>query len=281
MTLFLFFLAKTSLVCVPTAHLVALSPLFLFWQAKFVQSFPLKPPPFCKLCTGLSNTKTSAISLSASRSLLNTLSYPQSFHLLQTLCHICQELSSLSSFTVILQWVPALSYLEGTTRLISWPCWVRYSYLLQSLLGSRFLPLVSTLLFSRTRNVLSHLNSLTHTFPRCPLKNLCSLVTIAQSSLHCNGHNLLLNSCFSKIDRIVNPSCTVCGHPTHNTFHLILHCLAADSLRHWNYAHSLSLYHLWSRPWRVARLLELHGLPPCPHILKRVGQQHQCFIVLT
>ena len=53
----------------------------------------------------------------------------------------------------------------------------------QSLVVSLFLSLVSTLVFSRTGGVLSHLNSLTHRFPRFPLRNLCSLVMLAVCSL--------------------------------------------------------------------------------------------------
>ena len=34
---------------------------------------------------------------------------------------------------------------------------------------------------------------------------------------------------------------------------------------------TLSLYDLWSRPWRVARLLGLNGLPPWPHPSEGVG----------
>ena len=58
-------------------------------------------------------------------------------------------------------------------RLMSWPDGEPCSCPLQSLVVS----LVSTLLFSQTGDVLSHLISLTHRFPRFPLRNLCSLVT--------------------------------------------------------------------------------------------------------
>ena len=77
--------------------------------------------------------------------------------------------------------------------------------------------------------------------------------------LRCDGHSLLLGSYVSRTDRIENPSCSACGHPPQDTSHLILHCPATGSLV------TLSLYDLWSRPWGVARLLGLHGLPPCPH----------------
>ena len=91
------------------------------------------------------------------------------------------------------------------------------------------------------------------------------------SRLRCNGHSLLLGSYLSRIVRIENPSCSACGHSSQDTPHLILHCPATDSLRRSLFGDSLSLYDLWSRPWGVARLLELHGLPPCPHPSEGVG----------
>ena len=45
------------------------------------------------------------------------------------------------------------------------------------------LSLVFTLVLSRTGGVLSHRNSLTHRFPRFPLRNLCSLVMLAVFSV--------------------------------------------------------------------------------------------------
>ena len=83
--------------------------------------------------------------------------------------------------------------------------------------------------------------------------------------VRCNGHSLLLSCYLSRIGRIENPSCSACEHPSQNTSHLILHCPATDSLRRSLFGDTLSLYDLWSRPWGVARLLGLHGLPPCPH----------------
>ena len=57
---------------------------------------------------------------------------------------------------------------------MSWPDRERYSFPLQSLVVSLLLSLVSTLVFSRTKGLLSHRNSSTHRFPRFPLRNLCS-----------------------------------------------------------------------------------------------------------
>ena len=57
----------------PTALFVALRLPFLFQQAQYVQVFPLKPAPFCKVFAGLDSTNESATSLlflSDSRSVL-------------------------------------------------------------------------------------------------------------------------------------------------------------------------------------------------------------------
>ena len=78
---------------------------------------------------------------------------------------------------------PDTRFSQGTTRLMSWPDGVRYLRPPQSLVVSLLLSLVSTLLFSRTGGMLSHLNSLTHRFPRFPPRNLCSLVMLAVFSL--------------------------------------------------------------------------------------------------
>ena len=91
------------------------------------------------------------------------------------------------------------------------------------------------------------------------------------SHLRCNGHSLLLSSYLSRIGRIENLLCSACGHPSQDTFHLILHCPATDSLCRSLFGDSLSLCDLWSRPWRVARLLGLHGQPPCRHPSEGVG----------
>ena len=183
--LFLFLLAKAASTFLPTALSVALRPLFPFQQAQYAQAFPLKPAPFCKLFAGLGSTNKSAIFLlllSDSRSVLATLFSPPSFLLSQILLQIWQELSSLSSCSIRLQWVPG-HLLRGTTRLMSWPDGMRYLRPPQSLVVFLLLSLVSTLVLSRTGGVLSHLNSLTLRFLRFPPRNLCSLVMLAVSSL--------------------------------------------------------------------------------------------------
>ena len=115
--LFLFLLERAAPAFLPTALSVALRPFFPFRQAQYVQQvFPLKPAPFCTLFAGLSSTNKSAsflLLLSNSRSVLATLSSPLSFLLSQTLWQICQELSSLFSCSIRLQWVPGHSFLPG------------------------------------------------------------------------------------------------------------------------------------------------------------------------
>ena len=72
------------------------------------------------------------------------------------------------------------------------------------------------------------------------------------SHLHCNVHSLLLSSYLSRIGRIKNSSCSTCRHSSQITSHLSLHCQATDSLHRSLFGDSLSLYNLWSRPWRIA-----------------------------
>ena len=156
---------------------------------------------------------------------------------------------------------------------MSQPDGERYLRPPESLVVSLLLPLVSTPVLSRTGGVLSHRSILTHRLPQFPPRNLCSLVMLAVclSRLRCNGHSLLLSSYLSRIGRIENPSCSACERSFQDTSDLILHCPATDSLRRSLFDDSLSLYDLWSRPWGVARLLGLHGLPPCPHPSEGVG----------
>ena len=104
------------------------------------------------------------------------------------------------------------------------------------------LPHVSTLLFSRTVDILPQPNSLTQRFPPYPLKNWYLLVILVVSSLACvaTDNSLLLNYCLSRICRIEIPSCSACGHPTRHVSHLILHCPAMNSLLHSLFGDSLS-----------------------------------------
>ena len=143
----------------------------------------------------------------------------------------------------------------------------------QSLVVSLLLSLVSTLVLSRTGGVLSLSKYFDTQVPSISTEELVLLrhARCVLSRLRCNGHSLLLGSYLSRIGRIENSSCSACGHSSQDISHLILHCPATDSLRRSLFGDSLSLYDLWSRPWGVARLLGLHGLPPCPHPSEGVG----------
>ena len=168
---------------------------------------------------------------------------------------------------------PDTHFFRETTRLMSWPDGERYSCPLQSFVVSLLLSLVSTLISSRTGGVLSHRNfsryrSLSISTEELVLPRHARCVL---SRLRCCGHSLLLSSYLARIGRIENPFCSACGHSSQDTSYLILHCPATDSLRRSLFGDSLSLYDLWSRPWEVARLLGLHGLPPCPHSSEGVG----------
>ena len=114
--LFLFLLARAAPAYLPTALSVALRPLFLFRQAQYAQVFPLKPAPFCTLFAGLGSTNKSAVSLFFSYYLALVLSSPP-FPLLHLSCYLKlsdrsgRKLSSLSSCSIRLQWVPGHSFL--------------------------------------------------------------------------------------------------------------------------------------------------------------------------
>ena len=83
------------------------------------------------------------------------------------------------------------------------------------------------------------------------------------SRIRCNGHSLLLSSYLSKIGKIEKLLCSACGHSSRDTSHLILHYPATDSWCRSLFDGFLFPYDLWSRPWRLARLLVRHGSSPC------------------
>ena len=185
--LFLFLLAKAAPAFLPTALSVALRPHFPFQQAQYAQVFPLKPAPFCTLFASLGSTIKSAISLLFSSCLTLVLSSPPCPLLhLSSYLKLCGRSGRNCLFSPPVlsdyNWSPDTRFSRGTTQPMSWPDGVRYLRPPQSFVVS-LLPVVFTLVLSRTGGVLSHRSILTHRFPRFPLRNLCSLVMLAVSSL--------------------------------------------------------------------------------------------------
>ena len=115
--LMIWYSGQTAPAFLPTALSVTLRPLFFFRQAQYVQVFPLKPVPFYTLFAGLGSTNKSAISPLFSSGLTLVLSSPfcPLLHLSSylSLWQIWQELSSFSSCSIRLQWVPRHSFLPG------------------------------------------------------------------------------------------------------------------------------------------------------------------------
>ena len=112
----------------------------------YVQVFPLKPAPLCKLFAGLYNTNKSATSLLFSNYLTLVLHSPPSFLLPQS---FWQKLSSLSPALSGDNGSPDTRFSRGTTRLMSWPDVERYlrplQFLVVSLLFYLSYPLLSFL----------------------------------------------------------------------------------------------------------------------------------------
>ena len=190
-------------------------------------------------------------------SLLLLSDSPPSFLLSQTLWQIWQELSFLSSCSIRLQWVPGHSFHPGNDA-------VEEFARPGALLAPSAIPCsLSFLISDWSRTVSSK-------FFDTQVSSI-STEELVLSRLRCNRHTLLLGSYLSRIGTIENSSCSACGHSSQDTSHLILHCPATDSLRRSLFGDSLSFYDLWSKPWGVARLLRLHGLPPCPHPSEGIG----------
>ena len=215
----------------------------------------------------------SSLLLSDSRSVLAILSSPPSFLLSQTLWQIWQELFFFSSCSIRLQWVPGHSFLPGNDTADELAR--RGALLAPSAIPSILSPLISRI-HSRLISDWRRTVSFKYFDSQVPSNSTEELVLSRHarcvlSRLRCNGHSLLLGSYLSRIGRIENSSCSAFGHSSQDISHLILHCPATDSLRRSLFGDSLSLYDLWTRPWGVARLLGLHGLPPCPHPSEGVG----------
>ena len=176
---------------------------------------------------------SSLLLLSDSRSVVATLFSPPSLPLSQTLWQIWQELSSLSSCSIRLQWVSGHSFLPGNDAADELAR--RGALLAPSATPCSLSPLISRIhsrLFSDWKRSVSskyfdtQVPSISTEELVLPRHARCVL-----SRLRCNdGHSLLLGSYLSRIGRYENPSCSACGHPSQDISHLILHCPATNSL---------------------------------------------------
>ena len=176
-------LSQRRLGILANCSLCGIEATFPLQQAQYARVFLLKPAPSSTLFAGLGSTNKSAISLlhlSDSRSILVTLFSPSSFLLPQSLSETVFLSSPVPSGY---NGSPDTRFFRMTTRLMSWPDGERYLFPKQCLVVTLLLSLVSTLFFSRTGGILSHLNSSTHRFPRFPPSNLCSYVMLAVFSL--------------------------------------------------------------------------------------------------
>ena len=167
--------------------------------------------------------------MSGATSLTLALYSPPSFLLPQSLW---QELSSLSSCFIRLQWVRENSFLLGNDAtdelarrgallvLPAIPCSLSLISRIHPSLFSDWRRTVSSKFFDILVPSIFTEELVLPRHARCVL-----------SRLRCNGHSLSVNFYHSTIGRVENPSCSAREHSSQDTSHLILHCPATNSLR--------------------------------------------------
>ena len=171
--------------------------------------------------------------------LILALPSPPSF-LLPNPCH---KLFSLFSSSIRLQWVPGHSFLLGDDSADELAR--RGALLVPSAIPCSLSSVISRIhssLFSDWRRTISSKFFDTQV-PSISTKELVLLrnARCVLSRLRCNGHSLLLSSYLSRIGRIKNPSCSACGHPSHEaTTRLISFCTV--QLRTLCVARSLAIF---------------------------------------
>ena len=167
--------------------------------------------------------------------------------------------SSLSNNTTLcFQWVTGHAGLPGNENadLLAKPC----ASLPTDAIPCPLLPVVAKVRYFQYHNWRRHVSHsyMNHQVPEVSSEELFLSCPICceLSRLRCHGHSLLLSS---YLHRISHSACSACGH------RLLLDCPASKPLRKSIFGSSLSILDLWSRPWGVARLLGLRGVPPRPH----------------
>ena len=137
----------------------------------------------------------------------------------QTLWQICQELSSLSSCSIRLQWVPGHWFLPGNDAGDEMARW--RALLAPSAISCSLSPLISRIhscLFSDWRRTVSSKYFDTQV-PSISTEDLVlpRHARCVFSRLRWYRHSFLLGSYLSRIGIIENPSCNACGHSSQDT----------------------------------------------------------------
>ena len=216
----------------------------------------------------------SVLFLTDSQSALSILSSAPSYLLPKSLWNVWSLASSLSNnITLNFHWVPGHAGLLDNKNAdllakagASLPTDAIQCPLPPVIAKIRYLQ------YHNWRRPISH-SYLNYQVPKVSLEELLlsRSVRCELSRLRCHGHNLLLSSYFHRISRKENSACSACGHPLQALNHLLLDCPASEPLRKSIFGFSLSILALWSRPWSVARLLSLRGVPPRSHPSEGVG----------
>ena len=215
----------------------------------------------------------SVLFLTDSQSALCILSSAPSYLLPESLWYVWSLASSLSNNTSLsFQWVPGHAGLPRNEKadLLA----KTGASLPTDAIPSPFPPVSAKVRYCQYRNWRRHISHshLNFQVPKVSLVVLLSCsIRSEHSRLRCHGHSLLLSSYLHRISRKENSDCSACGHPLQDLNHLLLDCRASEPLRKSIFGSSLSILDLWSRPWGVARLLGLRGVPLRPHPLEGVG----------
>ena len=216
----------------------------------------------------------SVLFLTDSQSALSILFSAPTYLLPESLWNVWSLASSLSNYTTLsFQWVPGHAGLPGNEKadLLA----KTGASLPTDAIPSPLLPVIAKVRYSQHRNWRRHISHshLNFQVPEVSSKKLLLSRPICSelSRFRCHGHSLLLSSFLHRISRKENSACSACGHPLQDLNHLLLDCPASEPLRKSIFGSTLSIRDLWSRPWGVARLLGLRGVPPRHHPSEGVG----------
>ena len=212
--------------------------------------------------------------LTDSQSALSILSSAPSYLLPESLWNVWSLASSLSNNTILsFQWVPGHAGLLGNEKVDLLA--KAGASLPTDAIQCPLPPVVAKVSYFQYHNWRRHISHshLNFQVPEVSLEELLLSrpIRCELSRLRCHGHSLLLSSYLHRISRKENSACSACCHPLQDLNHLLLDCPASEPLRKSIFDSSLSLLDLRSRPWGVARLLGLRGVPVHPHPSEGVG----------